>query len=285
MLLFVLMLMLMLVLVLTLMLVFMFVFMFMLVFVVMLVLVFMFVLVLVLMLMLVFMVMFVFMFMLMLVLVLVLMLVAMVVVVPMTGVSQQSVGVGGSTVQHLIHRDVDHQPASSRNKHHERFLHKLFRDHSQGGLIHDENDEEPDDEDIGQGSKEFHAVVAEGHLGVGPFLGEVEEEDGEDEGDGVADQMDCIGDDGDGVGDDPCHYFPSDEDDGDDDDHDESNVVAAVVLLRRRTVQSFHIPPLLFLRLHTKTMFSIFIVMSLNIFTPFRYYMNFQPSLFCRSES
>ena len=128
-------------------------------------------------------------------------------------------------------------------------------------------------------------MVAESHLGVGPFLGEVEEEDGEDEGDGVADQMDCIGDDSDGVGDDPGDYFPSDEDDGDDDDHDKSNVVAAVVLLRRRTVQSFHIPPLLFLRLHTKTMFSIFIVMSLIYSLPFRYYMNFQPSIFCRSES
>lgn len=143
MLLLVFMLMLMLVLVFTLMLVFMFGLM--LVFVVMLVLIFMFVLVLVFMLM----VMFVLMFMLVLVLVLVLMLVAMVVVVPMTGVSQQSVGVRGSTVQHLIHRDVDHQPASSRNKHHERLLHKLFGNHSQGRLIHDEDDEEPDDEDIG----------------------------------------------------------------------------------------------------------------------------------------
>ena len=109
-----------------------------------------------------------------------------------TGVSQESVAVRASAVQNLVHDDVDNEAGSSCAEHDKWLFHKLLVSDSEGGLVEDVEQEDVDDEKVGQGSQKFHSMVAEGHLLGGRLLGEIEEEEGEDEADEVGDQVDGV---------------------------------------------------------------------------------------------
>lgn len=133
--------------------------------------------------------------------------VGMVVIVACAAVAEESVRVGGAAVKDLVHGDVDKEPADCHNEHDVGFCYKVLMDDLEGGLVGNEEDEEPDDENVGESPQELHAVEAEGHAGVGGLLAEIEEEEGEEESDEVADEVHCVGDDGDGGGDESAHDF------------------------------------------------------------------------------
>ena len=84
------------------------------------------------------------------------MLVLMTVLVPMlmtvAGIRKQSVRMSRSSMQNLVHDDVDDESSPGGNQHHKGFLDKVLVDDPETSLIHHKDNQEPYDEDVGQSS-------------------------------------------------------------------------------------------------------------------------------------
>lgn len=83
---------------------------------------------------------------------------------------------GASAVQYIIKHDIDNQTSDCCDEHDGWFGHELLLDDPLSGLIHDEENHRPDNEDIEKGTDQLHAMVAKGSLLVHLFFGEIQED-------------------------------------------------------------------------------------------------------------
>lgn len=163
------------------------------------------------------------------------------ILVPMALLGQQPMRVLIASVEDHIHENIDSESRNGSDEHDGGVLDEVSIEDPLGSLVDDEDHEQPDDEEIGKGSQELHAVVAKGDAFVHGLLGKVEEDEGEDEAHQVAHQVDGVRDDGDGTRNFATDDLPRDEDQGDGDDCGQTAVVLGTVLRRGWVVERAHL--------------------------------------------
>lgn len=131
-----------------------------------------------------------------------------------------------STVQYIIKHDIDNQTSNGCDQHDGWFCHKLLLYDPFSGLVHDEENHRPDYEDIEKGTDQLHAMIAKGSLLVHLFLGEIQEDKGENEANEVTYQMDGIRYDGNRFGDLASDDLKGYEKGSNDDDYYQSSIIA-----------------------------------------------------------
>jgi len=136
-------------------------------------------------------------------------------VVMVTLFTKQAMAMRISSMEHLIHDNVDDQSSTCGDEHHKWSLNVLAGYDPFSGLEDHKKEEHIDDEKIREGTEQFHSMISKSHFRGGFFFRKIEEEEAEDEANQISDEMNGIRYDSDGVGDDSCCNLAAYEDKGD----------------------------------------------------------------------
>jgi hypothetical protein len=159
-----------------------------------------------------------------------------------------------------IHDDIDAESCACHYEHDLWILDELLVDDAHSRLVEQEDRDTPDNEEIGEGTDNFHTVETERVLGVGGPVTVVQEHKAHDEAYQVRDQVCSVRNYRNRVGNHTSQNLTSDEDDAHHDDNNQLTVVLGVVYLLWDAVQV----------LFTLTLFHLYseLSRSLSLFNP-----------------
>lgn len=109
-------------------------------------------------------------------------------------------------------------------------------------FVNHKDSQEPDDEQIGQGSNDLHTMIAKCHFFSGFFTRKINEEEADSKSNQIGNQMKGIRDDSNGTWNVPTDKLSSDENERDDDDNVQFTEISTVVFKRRGLVQKLFVP-------------------------------------------
>ena len=142
-----------------------------------------------------------------------------------------------SWMEYKVHDDVNGQSCNSHDKHGKRFSYELLVNDSVRSLVNHKDGQKPNDKEITQGSKKFHAMVAEWHFFSGFFLSVVNKEETDCKPDQISYQMKSIWYDRNGSWNETANKLPCNENKGYCNDDVQFTEVCAVILLGRWLVE------------------------------------------------